>query len=444
MKKKILVFLILCSAAVLQADDGTAHQNFGDFTLWGIDFDMGGEIRTRSAYLNNYDMDYETADGSIAWDARGRLGLKVTWDSPFYVNSLLEWGNVEFTQEDLSFGDVLDLEMKELYLGFQENSFKMKAGIIDINTPGNYVYDSDEWGLQGKYDFDFLKLKTFYSAANLTEGNNESTQPLEYMDHLFYLGVNQDTLLDLDLWSMFYHGDTEELTYNSCWLGFETAGQINDFSIEAVYTYNFGKVVTYALPLSAHFTRIKLKLEPNKRNTIFTRFNMTSGSDGSLDTLGQFQTLDGEGNLDTGLGLLFGGSPYSSQAYFDDESLSIVSNNLSDGVISYNDPGLLIYELGYRYEFKHIMPLDLETEFILGAANTGDLFRGDGYFYSLIGLVADIHNSLQLSDGLEFDLSLSYLLAGNAFNAVYELNTGETLSLEDSSMKIDCQLKYSF
>ena len=221
--------------------------------------------------------------------------------------------------------------------------------------------------------------------------------------------------------------------------------RIKGFTVEAGYTYNWGEVDTYSMPLSASFTHLKLEYEPDKRKRFFTRFNLTSGSDGSLDSTGQFQTLDGEGTLDTGLGLLFGGSPYSGQAYFDDECLSIVEDNLSDGEISFYDPGLLIYEFGFSYDFGKIIPLDLESEFVLGGANTGDLFDGKGFFYSLIGWEADIHNRIEFSDYLEFAFSLAYLVPGNSFNAVYELNhDDETLDLESTAFKADCQLKYSF
>ena len=444
MKNKILFSLFLCINIFLYPQSADTEES-GTFGLFGLNFELAGDIRTRSAYLNNYDMDYDTSDGEVAWDVRGRINMNVTWGSPLYVRSLLEWGNVELTQDDLSLEDLNDLEMRELYLGYKNPSLKVKAGIIDMNTPGGYVYDSDEWGIQVKYHFDFMEAKAFYSAADLTEGSNESITPAEYMDNLIFLGLHQETYLNLDLWSMYYHGDTEDFTFNSCWLGIEASKKIEDFTVEGGYTYNFGEVVTYAIPLSAYFSHLKLEYEPDKRKTFFTRFNLTSGSEGSLDSTGQFQTLDGEGNLDTGLGLLFGGSSYSSQAYFDNESLSIVSDNLTDGSISFYDPGLLIYEFGFSYDFKDMIPLDLESEFILGAANTGDLFEGDGYFSSLIGWEADIHNRIRITEDLEFALSFSYLLAGNSFNAVYELNNDdETLDLADSSFMAGCRLKYSF
>ena len=190
--------------------------------LWGLDFDWGGDLRTRFASLSNPDLDYGTSDGEAALDLRGRVSLKVTGGSPFYCNSLLQWGNVELTEEDLEIADYLDLEMKEIYLGFKGPYLKLKAGIIDMNTPGGFVYDSDEWGLQIKYNFfDVVTAKAFYSAADLTEGSNDSEIPLEYMDNLFFFGLEQDSFLDLDLWTMYYHGDTQEFAFHSWWMGLE-------------------------------------------------------------------------------------------------------------------------------------------------------------------------------------------------------------------------------
>ncbi|MDC7222112.1 MAG: hypothetical protein PQJ60_00155 [Spirochaetales bacterium] len=439
MKKTILTLLFLASSFCL----------FGEsleYDFLNMNFAFAGELRARSAYLNNFDMDYTESDGDLAGDVRGRLKLKVTGQSPLYFKGMLEWGNVEIS-DDLSAEDLWDLEMRELYLGFKKSSWKVKAGIIDLETPGGYVYDSNEWGLQVKYDFSSIDLdiKMFYSAADLTEGTNESQMPAEYMDHLVFLGVHQEEYgdLDLDLWGMFYHGDTEEFVFNSYWFGTEGTKEISDFTVQAGYTCNLGNVVTYSIPLASHFSHLTVEYEQDKSKTLFSRFNLVTGSDGSLDSTGQFQNPDGEGNLDTGLGLLFGGSPYGSQAYFDNESLSIVSDNLCEGDISFYDPGLFVYETGMEVDFSQWLPLDLETQFVLGGANTGDLFDGEGYFYSLIGWEGDIHNKIEFSDHLEFALSLCYLIPGNSFNAVYELNYDDILDL-DTSFKADCQIKYSF
>jgi hypothetical protein len=435
MKEKLFTLLLCTLTFSLSADDL-------DFDIFGLNFSLGGELRNRSSYWVNPDLDTDTEDNEFSSDVRGRLELEITGDSALYGKTLLEWGNIELTDE-LTKDDLLELELRELYIGLKYYGLKIKAGAIDLNTPGGYVYDSDEWGIQIKYDFDFLEAKLFYTPIDLTEGSNESLEPAEYMDHLVFLGLKQDYYLDLDLWGMYYHGATEDFTFNSYWFGTEGEKEIDDFTIKAGYTYNGGNVVTYNIPLSSYYTHLSAKYEPDKIKTFFTRFNLTGGSDGSLDSTGQFQSPDGEGNLDTDLGLLFGGSPYSSQAYFDSESLSIVSDNLCEGDISFYDPGLFIYETGISLDLKKVLPLDLETELVMGGANTGDLFSGDGYFDSLIGWETDIHNKLQITKDLEFTLSFSYLLPGNAFNAVYELNYDDTLEL-DTSFKADCQMKYSF
>ncbi|MDC7220292.1 MAG: hypothetical protein PQJ59_10145 [Spirochaetales bacterium] len=434
MKKKLLIYIVSLLPLALFAEDL-------EFNILGLDFDLGGDLRSRSAYWINPDLDKESSDSEFSSDIRGRLELKVTRDSPFYGKALLEWGNIEWTDSPGS-EEWLDLEFREFYVGFKNDKLKVKAGAIDLNTPGGYVYDSDEWGFQVKYDFSLLEAKLFYTPADLTEGSNDSMEPGEYMDHLIFLGVTQDKYLDLDIWGMFYHGATEEFTFNSFWFGTEGEKEIEDFTLSGGYTYNVGNVVTYDIPLSSYYTHFSLEYEGDKRKTLFSRFNLTGGSEGSLDSTGQFQNPDGEGNLDTDLALLFGGGPYSSQSYFDKESLSIVSDNLCEGDISFYDPGLFTYETGFEWDLKKILPLDMETTFVLGGANTGDLLR-DGYFDSLIGWEGDIHNKIEITDDLEFNLSFAYLLPGNAFNAVYELNYDDTLEL-DTAFMASWEVKYSF
>ncbi len=446
--KRIIVLIVILSITIpvfAESKKSASSDESGSYRLGPLNIDLGGDLRSRMAWLSNPDLDYGTSDSEGALDMRGRLKMNVSGDSPFYFRTLLQLGDLELSDDSLELGDFTNLEMKELYLGFKGSRLKLKVGIIDLNTPGSYVYDSDELGIQVKYDFfDIVTARAFYSAEDLTDGSNESPQPGEYMDHLLFMGLEQDHLLDLDLWTMYYHGATQDFLFNSWWIGVEGKKKFNKLKVEAGYTYNFGEVESYLIPLSAYFSHLELKYRTDKSKSFFTRFNLTSGCDGYLDSTGQFQTLDGEGNLETDLGLLFGGSPYDSMAYYDNECLSIVEDNLNDGEISFYDPGLFVYEFGFSYDFGSLIDLDLESVIVIGGANTGDLFEG-GYFYSLIAWEADIHNRIEFSDNLEFALSLAYLVPGNSFNAVYELNhDDEMLNLESSSFKADCQLKYSF
>jgi hypothetical protein len=212
------------------------------------------------------------------------------------------------------------------------------------------------------------------------------------------------------------------------------------FSGNYGFIYNFGAATYLKIPISAYYSHLKLELETTKKTKLYSRFNLSSGTDGSSDTINQFQVVNGEGNLETGLGLLFGGSSFSNQSYFSNESLSIVEDGLSSGNFAFSDPGLFIYELGFEIDVNQLLDT---TEFVLGGANTGELFDGEGYFTSLIGWEMDIHNTVKFTDDLKLNLSFSYLIAGNSFNAVYELNTGDSLTL-DTSFKTDCSIKYSY
>jgi hypothetical protein len=411
-----------------------------ELELWGLNFEFSGEVRSRFAFFNNYDMDYDTNDGKVAADIRTQFSTEITTESPLYFNILLELGNIEF-DEDLEFTDFFLIELKEIYAGYEWSFIGGKAGIIDVKTPGSSVYEDDNFGLQAKADFSFMKVKSFFTMPELIDDSYEVVDGLANLNYLFFLGFEQEKYVNVDLWGMFLWDNSPEDFYYYCfWTGIEADKKIGIFSGDFGFIYNFGAATYLGIPISAYYSHLTLDVEPTKKTKLYTRFNLTSGSDGSYDTINQFQVVNGEGSLETGLGLLFGGSSFSNQSYFSSESLSIVEDGLSSGDFVFEDPGLFVYEIGYMIEFKK---LPLETEFVIGGANTGELFNGEGYFTSLIGWEMDIHNTISFSKDLKLDVSLSYLIAGNSFNAVYELNTGDTLEL-DTSFKTDCSVRYSY
>lgn len=436
MKKYILypAFLLILSLTNIQAD-------IPKLELWGFGFDFDGEVRNRFAFFNNYDMDYDTSDGKVADDLRARLALEVTSDSPFYYMLMLELGNIQF-DADLKAIDFVSLELKEIYAGYDSSFIDGKLGLIDVKTAGGAVYDDDSFGIQVKADFDFLQAKSFFTMPELVDETLTFVDGLENLNYLFYLGVQQEKFIDVDLWGMFlWDNSPEDYYYYYCiWTGIELEKKMGMFSGDFGFTYNFGAATYLQIPIYAYYSHLTLEMEPTRKTKVYTRFNLSSGSDGSDDTINQFQVVNGEGNLETGLGLLFGGSSFDNQSYFSSESLSIVEDGLSSDDFVFEDPGLFIYEVGFRLEFDQI---PLETEFVLGGANTGELFNGDGYFTSLIGWEFDIHNTIKFSKDLKLNISTAYLIAGNSFNGCYELNTGETLEL-DTSFMMDCSIKYSF
>lgn len=419
---------------------GNLFGEIPDVELWGMNLEFEGDVRSRFAYFNNYDMDYSTSDPKIAVDIRARFAIDIETKSPFYFRIDLELGNIEF-DKDLKASDFFMIELKEFYGGYDWNYVNGKAGIINVKTPGSAVYKDENFGLQAKIDFDVFKAKTFFTLPNLISDPYEFVDEISNLSYLAYLGASQDKYIDTDLWTMFlWDNGPEDFYYYCFWTGLELKKKYGIFSGETSFVYNFGAVSYLGIPISAYYSHLKLELETTKKTRLFSRFNLASGTDGSSDTINQFQVVNGEGNLETGLGLLFGGSAFDSQSYFSNESLSIVEDGLSSGDFVFNDPGLFIYELGFVIDFNTFLD---ETEFVLGGANTGELFGGEGYFTSLIGWEMDVHNRFKFTDELEFHWSLSYLIPGNSFNAVYELNTGETLGL-DTSFKTDCSIKYSY
>ncbi|QEN08175.1 hypothetical protein EXM22_09315 [Oceanispirochaeta crateris] len=411
-----------------------------DLELGGMKLEFEGEVRSRLAYFNNYDMDYETSDAKIAADMRAQFAIDILTQSPFYFSILTELGNIQFDNE-LEGSDFYLIELKEFYGGYNGDDVEGKAGIIDVKTPDSSVYEDDNLGVQAKIDFDFLQAKSFITMPNLLSDSWEVVDGISNLSYLAFLGASQEYFVVTDLWTMFlWDNGPEDFYYYCFWTGLELEKKYRRFSGNYGFIYNFGAATYLKIPISAYYSHLKLELETTKKTKLYSRFNLSSGTDGSSDTINQFQVVNGEGNLETGLGLLFGGSSFSNQSYFSNESLSIVEDGLSSGDFAFSDPGLFIYELGFEIDVNQLLDT---TEFVLGGANTGELFDGEGYFTSLIGWEMDIHNTVKFTDDLKLNLSFSYLIAGNSFNAVYELNTGDSLTL-DTSFKTDCSIKYSY
>ena len=267
------------------------------------------------------------------------------------------------------------------------------------------------------------------------------------MNQLFFLNADSDYYLDsyFDVWAMYLDGnDCDSFSYDPFWFGIEFENKNDLFDIDTRFIYNGGSVclysIDYTLPISACYTNMEISIEPFEETVIFTRFNLTSNFECDTATVNQFQVIDGQGSLDTGLGLLFGGSSYGSESYFDNDSVSLINDNLSSGDIVMDDPGLFAYEAGGSYKFDF---LPLTSDLIIGGANTGGLFSGDGYFSSLIGLEADLHNKIKLSEDLSAYLSLCLLFPGNSFEEIFELNSGTDIG-SDPSFKMDLKLVYSY
>lgn len=432
--KKIILLVNLCLSNLL------LFGGIPDFAWAGINFDFDGDLRGQGALFNNYDMDYETRTLNLEADTRARLSLDISNSSPFSLHSLLEIGNVDLDSFEFS---ELGPELREMYLGYDGFMLKGKIGIIDIKTPGGLVYEDDNVGFQLKFTFNNWDLRAFYVSPTLLDDSLKVAEEMSDISHLLYVGGSFEKLAEWDIWAMgLYDNSDDDFHYFSAWTGLEVKKKLDKLTLKGGATYNFGSVTQLKIPLSAYYGHLEAEYRPEKNWSIFTRYNLTSGNNGSNDNLNQFQVVEGEGHLNTSLGLLFGGGAFSSQSYFSSESISIVDDNLSSGDIVFNDPGLFTYEFGTTCKFKDL-PFPVTTELVLGGAHTGELFSREGFFYSLFGWEVDVHNKIEITKDLDLFLSFAYLLPGNSFKGIYELNGGDILDL-DTSFMAAFKIIYSF
>ena len=417
----------------------------------GFEFDYEGEVRARLAYENNFDLDYDINDQGVAADVRAQFDLNVSTPIPLYFFYKIELGNLslddDFFDTD-NFLENIEFETRGLGFGWGFSTFDIKAGLIATNTPSEIVIDSENAGIKIKADLEAAKIKAFYSLTNLVDGYFNFVDSGNELNQLFFLSAESDNYFNsyFNLWAMFLDGnDNVTYTYNPLWTGIEFENENDFFNIETRFIYNGGNInlvdIDYSVPISAFYTNMKISFEPIEDSVIFSRFNLTSSLDYDTATVNQFQVVGENGSLDTGLGLLFGGSSYGSESYFDNNSVSIVDDNLSSGDIVLDDPGLLIYEIGFSKKFDF---LPLTSDLILGGANTGGLSSGDGYFSSLIGLEIDLHNKIKLSKDFSAYLSMCLLFPGNAFKECFERNYSDISIGSDTSFKTDIKFVYSY
>lgn len=438
MKIKILVFFLVSFSVLCAYSEG-------------LEYEYGGEVRTRFAYENNPDLDYDTSDGSVAADFRALFNFKLKTSVPLYFYINLELGNIALNEELFTtdnFLENIELETKDLYVGFDFWMFDIKTGLIVTESPSNIVIDEDNAGIKVKANFDVAKIKAFYSLSNLVDGYFNFIENEEGLNQLFFLGAETDNYLNsnFNVWGMVLDGnDHDSFSYIPFWTGIEFKNENSLFNIENRFIYNGGWVSLnsndFTFPISALYTNMKISIEPIKDSIVFSRFNLTSSFESETAMVNQFQVINGNGNLDTGLGLLFGGSSYGSESYFDNNSVSLVEDNLSSGDIVLDDPGLFIYELGISKKF---VPFPITSDLIWGGANTAALFSGDGYFSSLLGLEIDLHNKFKITDAFTVSLSFCLLFPGNAFEENYLRNNSEFIIGWDTSFKTDFKLCYSY
>lgn len=428
-KKSLFICLILFTVGSVFADDSK-------FSLFGFDIDIDGKLRVRTAYLD----EFYPEDLYTMGDAKAKLSIDISNESLFYVNSLFEIGNIEFG-DNFEIEDLSDLEVKELYIGLDSELLDSKIGIIDVNTPGDYVYSDENAGLQVKYQFNDFDFKAFYSMTNLIADDLEIVEDQTDINHLLYAGIQRDTSYKYDIWAMFLDDNSQDdYDYFSAWIGWEGEKELDGFNSNFGFTYNFGKITEdeTEYDLSAYYAHGMVEFETTETLSVFGRLNLTSGDNEMTDAVNQFQSPDGQGSLDTSLGLLFGGSPYSSISYFSNESLSIYSENLSDGNITLSDPGLIVYEAGVTFKPENI---PFESQFVIGGVSTSNADSiSDSSF---LGVEFDLHNQYKFNEFFSIALSFAYFMPGDGLTYVYYVNEDEILD-DDNTYKIDCSFTMKF
>ncbi len=420
--------------------------------------DAEGELRNRFAYMINKDQDSNrSADFGII-DLRGRIGLKLSSkDNPFYLKYKMEIGNLSWGES--AFGtdlgtDGINVETKSLYIGYKSDKLSGKVGLMSFSTPLGAEIDNDLAGIKLAYKGDFFHAEALYSLASAGASTNLNDNPsffeLDLSDNadIYYaMGGIHNKVTDASVWFLRY---TDKSWGNDLKLNY--AGLYNELKlgvlkVDAGAVYNFGTVspVTNSnVTVSSLHVYAKAELEIPRIITIFGRFNMTTGNGGNntnWTSIGQFQTIHGRGNLNSDLSILFGGSSFNQQAYFDSNvPTANTKKNLTQGGYHNDDFGLMVIEAGVKRDFQ-IGKVKWTPKAVFGMGYTVSKLTNGAFG---LGYEFDLHNKFELSKTTEFVITAAMLIPGRALTDVFD-NTfpGVTITSlgSDATFKIDGQLE---
>lgn len=431
MKKQIILTTLFSSIFVVNITNALELSCKPDFS-----------IRTRYCNFLNKDLDDNRDENLDYLDLKAKWGLKINTGSPFYIRYKAQFGNLPISGSGYDEFSTSAVETTNLYLGYKSEEFSIKTGILSVSSPLKAAIDDEAMGVSIKSDLFDVRLNGFY--GKLKKDGDDIINPFSSdsynADTNLYSLSGKIKLSDkssLKLWEL-YLSDKSNLNYEyvSSWTGAMFSQSFGQLNFEYGLVLNKGEVTaTSKTPLNAYYSLLKLNYEIEKKSSIFCKLHMTSGNDQNSNEINQFQVIEGNGNIDTGLGVLFGGSPFSQQSYFSSNSVALSEDNLSSGTLNYNDPGLLLMEFGGRMQFNG---LPLWSEIVFGYARTIQEINNS----NLIGFEFDLHNRYKIDKSLNFDLSFGYFLAGDAFEQTYIMNHSSIAGLGmDPVFKIDAALK---
>jgi len=411
-------------------------------------------LRVRFVQMNNKDQDSSRAADFHLIDMRGRLGIKLTdKNSPFYFYYKLEVGNLGWGEPLVgsSLGnDGVNLETKNLYIGYKKQGFRGKIGLIPFGTPLGAAFDNDLAGLKITYKTKLWHATVLYSLAAAGTNSLALNDPIDAFEanngddaQIYYvnggLKVKANTF---DAWLLRFDdkrwGDQRLLNY----IGIYDVLKIGVFSLKVGGVYNTGSVIqsnnTLAVGALHLYSYAKVKLP--QIADLFLRLNITTGNGGdtNLSKISQFQVIEGQGRMHSDLGILFGGDSFSQQAFFDHRApVSDTKKNLTEGALQNNDYGLFVIECGLSREIK---ALKWTPSLVAGYASTLATVNG----HSMLGLELDWHNRFKLNKNTALKLSAAFLLPGAALTDVIDKTyPGIKISTlgSDPTLKIDGKIE---
>lgn len=320
------------------------------FSLLSMDLNLDGEIKNRTE-----DLDVEM---------RVRLGMDLDFSSPIYTKTQIEVGYLDINSE-LTPMDLTDLEVKKLFLGYENNWLDSKLGIVPLKTPNEYIFSDNSLGIKLDIDLGKNEIKTFYSAVNLLSNNLEPIDMVEDLDHIFFLGYENKSFIDLELWLTYYE-ENEFYDQSSweIWGGSSLGTALDDFDIGFNYIYYTGMILETRELLSAWYTTLNLEYDLTKQITISSMFSLNGGES-------DFTSADNKGEYSSDLKILL--------------EDTLITNSFT-------------FESGINIEFDL---LDLETKLTAGGVVEDSDFSG---------LEIDFNSKMELIKNLELEFNLAYLL----------------------------------
>lgn len=429
-----------------------------------MDIDFEGELRTRFCYYYNKNGDSDQVSNLGVVDNRGRLKIEASPGGPFYAAYELEIGNVAWGETYMGGEqgmDFINVETKNLFIGYDQEPFEGELGLIGFETPLRAEMDDDLAGLKIDFKKWGFKATALYSILSL--GTNDTNLSIEIDDffidtlddtHLLYFEggyeLEDKTLLGMELengvsaWYMRLMDNRYDYDYILNWIGLYDEFKWGLVDLDLGFSLNTGSVNytnSTTVPVNAYYLYSKLNFNVFDIVDVFARFNYVSGNEpGTSNAVNQFQTIGARGRIDTDLGILFGGSPFNQQAYFSDRFAGIdTRRNITEGKVRFTDPGFMILEFGAKRDFQKI---GLETEVVFGIGRLAHKLNN----YSVLGYEIDIHNKLKLAKKTYLYLSMGMLLHGAALKDAYNISHSDVFlgGDPDPTFKLDGMVEIEF